>query len=192
MGTNLNASFKFIKPANKFSHKSRKKVQRTLRNLTIEINKSAINKIIVTSSKTKVISFDAASALANYIQSGDLKVGILNFSHNQKKLLNGANEEDKFRIIENNNNVFYLIPNGHLNPMDWLSTPGFKKDLKQFKQKNMTFLFFCADNENSIDILRALMAESFFHITLAKIRRTKKDTLSKMQLIAPAQGLLHD
>ena len=191
MGTNLNASFKFIKPANKLTLKSKMKIQRTLRNLTVEINKSAINKIIVTSSKTKVISFDVASALAEYIQSGDLKVGILNFSHNQKKLSSDTNEEGKFRIIENNNNVFYLIPNGLLNPMDWLSTPGFKKDLNNLSKK-YDFLFFCADNENSIDILRALMSEKFFHITLARIRRTKKDTLTKMQSIAQAQGLLHD
>ena len=94
-------------------------------------------------------------------------------------------------FIENNNNVFYLIPNGLLNPMDWLSTPGFKKDLNNLSKK-YDFLFFCADNENSIDILRALMSEKFFHITLARIRRTKKDTLTKMQSIAPAQGLLHD
>ena len=115
----------------------------------------------------------------------------MNFSHNQKKLSSDTNEEGKFRIIENNNNVFYLIPNGLLNPMDWLSTPGFKKDLNNLSKK-YDFLFFCADNENSIDILRALMSEKFFHITLARIRRTKKDTLTKMQSIAPAQGLLHD
>jgi uncharacterized protein involved in exopolysaccharide biosynthesis len=170
-----------------------KKPRPVLRDMVVEIHKSGVTQVVVTSSRSKLSGKDAARALASYMKSDTMKVAVIDFSSTAKKL--DFDDEmlsvGSFVISEHAGLVSVLRPDGDLTAMELLIQKGFYKNIQSL---NSTFdlLFLCADNGDAISLLRALEGQKTFHITLARTKKTKSTTLAQMRSLLPIQGLLYD
>ena len=170
-----------------------KKPQIILRNMAIEIHNSSAKQIVVTSSHAKLTSSDLARTLSSYIQSKTMKVAVIDFSSKTKKL---DIDEDRltvgsFVVAENAKNVSILKPYGDLPAIEFLVEKDFRKKIKSL-DSTFELVFLCADDSDAIELLRALVGEKIFHITLARTNKTKSATLMHMGSLHPIQGLLYD
>ena len=170
-----------------------KKPHSILRDMAVEIHKSGATQIVVTSSRSKLLSDDAARALASYMQSDTTKIAVINFSLRAKKL--EINHErlsvGSFVVAERENHVSDLRPDGNLSAVELLAQKDFRESIQAL---NSTFdlVFLSADDEIALSLLSALEEKKAFHITLARIRKTKSVTFIQMRSRLPIQGLLHD
>jgi uncharacterized protein involved in exopolysaccharide biosynthesis len=170
-----------------------KKPRSALRDLAMEIHKSAATQVVVTSSRSKLTGNDVAQALASYIQSDTLKVAVIDFSSRAKKL-NIDHERlsvGAFVIAKSVGHISILRPDGDLVAIELLSQRNFWNNIQSL---NSTFdlVFLCADNCDAISLLSALEQQKIFHITIARTKKTKSSTLIHMRSLLPIQGLLYD
>ena len=170
-----------------------KKPHPVLRNLAVEIHKSAATQVVVTSSHAKMTGNDVARALASYMQSDTMKVAVIDFSSRAKKLDIDEKKQSvkSFDITECVGHVSVLIPGDNLSSMELLSHKDFWEKIQTL---NSTFdlIFLCADNSDAISLLSALEGQKMFHIALARTKNTKSAILEQMCSFLPIQGLLHD
>ena len=170
-----------------------KKPRSTLRDVAVEIHKSAATQVVVTASRAKLTSNDVARALASYMQSDTVKVALIDFSPSAKKpdIDHDRLSVGSFVVAENLGHVSILRPDGGLTAMELLSQRGFYKNIQSL---NSTFdlVFLSADDGDAISLLRALEKQQMFHLTLARTKKTKSATLVQMRSLLPIQGLLHD
>jgi len=170
-----------------------KKSQPILRDMAVEIHKSGAEQVVVTSSRSKMTGNGVARALASYMQSETMKVAVINFSSRTKKQdIDGERlSVGSFVVAESTGNISILNPDGDLVAMELL---GHKDFWKKVQTLNSTFdlVFLCADNSDAISLLSALEGQTMFHITIARIKKTKSATLMHMRSLLPIQGLLHD
>ena len=170
-----------------------KKPRSVLRDVAVEIHKSAATQVVVTSSRAKLTGSDVARALASYMQSDTMTVAVIDFSSRAKKL--DIDRErlsvGSFVVAESAGHVSILRPDGDLAAMELLSQRGFWKNTQSL---NSTFdlVFLCADNGDAISLLSAVEGQKTFHITLARTKNTKSATLAQMRSLLPIQGLLYD
>ena len=170
-----------------------KKPLSVLRDMAVEIHKSAATQVVVTSSRAKLTGNDAARGLASYMQSDTMKVAVIDFSSRAKKL--DIDDErlsvKSFVVAERTGHVSVLRPDGALAAMELVSHRDFWKSTESL---NSTFdlVFLCADNDDAISLLSALEGQKTFHITLARTKKTKSATLAHMRSLLPIQGLLYD
>ena len=164
-----------------------------LRDITIEIHKSASTEVVVTSSRAKLTSNDAARALASYMQSNTQKIAVLDFSSKAK----AYDIDDKrlsigsFDVVEKTDNISVLRPSDDLVAMELLSQKDFWENTKSLGS-TFDLVFLCADNADAISLLSALEGQKIFHITLARTKKTKSANLMHMHSLLPIQGLLHE
>jgi uncharacterized protein involved in exopolysaccharide biosynthesis len=170
-----------------------KKPHTVLMNLAMEVHKSSSNQVVVTSSRTKLSGGDVARALACYMYSNSMKVAVINFSSNTRKLDNDADTlfVESFVVTEATEHVSILRPNGHLAAMKLLSQKDFWGEIQSLNSI-FDLVLLCADNDNAISLLTALESKKMYHISLAKTKKTKTTTLMKMRSLLPIQGLLYD
>ena len=170
-----------------------KKPLSVLRDMAVEIHKSAATQVVVTSSRAKLTGNDVARGLASYMQSDIMKVAVIDFSSRAKKL--DIDDEKlsvkSFVVAERTGHVSVLRPDGDLAAMELVSHRDFWKNIEAL---NSTFdlVFLCADNDDAISLLSALEGQKMFHITLARTKKTKSATLAHMRSLLPIQGLLYD
>ena len=164
-----------------------------LRDMAVEIHKSELTQVVITSSRSKLTSSNVARVLASYMQSNSMKISVIDFSSKEsaldidvKRLSVGS-----FVIAETSDNVSILRPDGDFDVMEMLSQRDFIKNLQSLSSTT-DLLFLCADNEDAVSLLSALRNQKIFHITLAKRKRTKTVTLAHMRSILQIQGLLYD
>ncbi len=170
-----------------------KKPLSVLRDLAVEIHKSGVTQVVVTSSGAKLLGNEVAQALAIYMQSDTMKAAVINFSEKGQKLETAAETISigSFAVAESVGQVSVLKPDSDLVAMEFLSQRDFVKNLQSLSS-SYGMIFLCADNEDSISLLSALEGQNMFHITLARIKYTKANTLSHMCSLLPIQGLLYD
>ena len=159
----------------------------------MEIHKSNATQIVVTSSGTKLSGDDTSRALAIYMQSETMKIAVINFSL-RAKMLEIDNERPtlgSFVVTERERHVSVLRPDNELAAMEQLGQKGFRESI-QLLNSSFDLVFMSADNSDAISLLSALEGQKVFHITLAKTRKTKSDTLTQMCSHLPIQGLLYD
>ncbi|MDB4078054.1 Wzz/FepE/Etk N-terminal domain-containing protein [Amylibacter sp.] len=170
-----------------------KKPHPILRDIAVEIHKSGLTQIVVTSLRSRISGDDTARALASYMQSDTMKVGLINFSLGAKKLDIEFERLSvgSFVVSERVGHLSVLRPDSDLGAMELLGQKGFRESIQSL---NSTFdlVFLSADNDDTISLLNALEGQKVFHITLARTRKTKSVTLTQMRSILPIQGLLHD
>jgi len=96
-----------------------------------------------------------------------------------------------FIVSETEGHVSVLRPDGDTAAVDLLAQKGFRETIQSL---NSTFdlVFLCADNGYAMSLLSALEGQKAFHITLARIRKTKSFTLTQMRSHLPIQGLIYD
>jgi hypothetical protein len=170
-----------------------KKPRPILRDLAMEIHKSNATQIVVTSSGTKLSGDDTSRALASYMQSETMKIAIINFSLNAKKLEidNERLTLGSFVVTERERHISVLSPDSELAAIEQLGQKGFRESIQSLKS-SFDLVFMSADNSDTISLLSALEGHKVFHITLAKTRKTKSETLTQMCSHLPIQGLLYD
>ncbi|MDB4178779.1 hypothetical protein N9749_00280 [Amylibacter sp.] len=170
-----------------------KKSRPILRDMAVEIHKSAASQVVVTSSRAKMTGNGVARALASYMQSESMKVAVIDFSSRVKKLdIDGERlSVGSFVVTESAGHISVLKPDGDLAAMELLSNKDFWKKTQSL---NSTFdlVFLCADDGDAISLLSALEGQKTFHITLARTKSTKSATLTQMRSLLPIQGLLYD
>ena len=170
-----------------------KKARPILRDLAVEIHKSAATQVVVTSSHAKMTGNGVARALASYMQSTSMNIAVIDFSSRAKKLDIDSERLSvgSYVVIESAGHVSVLRPDGDLVAMEMLRHRDF---LEKTQSLNSTFdlVFLCADNTDAISLLSALEGQKTFHITLARTKNTKSATLAQMRTLLPIQGLLHD
>ena len=170
-----------------------KKPRSVLRDLAVEIHKSAATHVVVTSSRAKLTSNDVARTLASYMQSDTMKIAVIDFSSRTKKL--DIDRErlsiGSFVVTESLGHISILRPDGDLAAIEQLSQRSFWKNTQSL---NSTFdlVFLCADNSDTISLLSALEEQKAFHISIARTKKTKSATLIHMRSLLPIQGLLYD
>jgi hypothetical protein len=161
--------------------------------MAVEIHKSCANQIVVTSLRSKLLGNDVARVLASYMQSGTMKVAVINFSSKSKQL--NIDEErlsvGSFIVAEHAGHVSVLEPDGDLAAMELLGQRDFWVSIQSL---NSTFdlVFLSADNLDAMSLLTALKGNKMFHITLARTKKTKSATMIEMRSRLPIQGLLYD
>ena len=164
-----------------------------LRDLTVEIHKSAATQVVVTSTRAKLTGNDTARALASYMHSDTMKIAIIDFSQKSKKphVDPETISIGSFVTVESVGQISVLTPFGDLAAIELIMQRDFVKNLQSL---NSTFdlIFMCADNGDAVGLLGALEGQQAFHITLARTKHTKSDVLSHMRSLFPIQGLLHD
>lgn len=170
-----------------------KKPRPVLRDMAAEIHKSCANQIVVTSLQSKLLGNDVARVLASYMQSGTMKIAVINFSSKSKQL-NIDHERlsvGSFVVSEHAGHVSVLEPDGDLAAMELLGQKDFWVSIQSL---NPTFdlVFLSADNLDAMSLLTALKGHKTFHITLARTKKTKSATLIEMRSRLPIQGLLYD
>ena len=170
-----------------------KKPRSALRDMAVEINKSAATQVVVTSSRAKLTGNDVARALANYMQSDTVKVAMIDFSSRAKKL--DFDDErlsiGSFVVTESAGHISILRPDGDLEAMELLSHRGFWGNIQSLNAK-FDLVFLCADGTDAISLLSALEGQKIFHITIARTKKTKSAILMHMRSLLPIQGLLYD
>jgi uncharacterized protein involved in exopolysaccharide biosynthesis len=170
-----------------------KKPRSTLRDLAVEIHKSASTQVVVTSSRAKLTGNDVARALASYMQSEAMKIAVIHFSSRAKKL--DFDDErlsiGSFVVTESAGHTSILRPDGDLEVMELLSHQGFWENIQSLNAK-FDLVFLCADGSDAISLLSALEGQKIFHITIARTKKTKSAFLMHMRSLLPIQGLLYD
>ena len=160
--------------------------------MTVEIHKSELQKVVISSSNSKMFSHKVAISIAKYMQPDNIKIAVINFSKVTKKLNTDENPVDEiFCIMKEIENVTFLAPKNNLNELELLSQRNFIKNVDNLETK-YDIIFLCADNHHSISLLRALEGHKVFHITLAKVKHTKSNTFILMRNLVPFQGLLYE
>lgn len=183
-----------LKDINKLlTNKSRKSLRLLLIDLTAEIHKNGVNKIIVTSLLSKNKASDVAKVIATYIQSDTSKIAIIDFSDNVRNNTNGKklNNIDNFGITEEFENISILRPSNTLDSIELLG----RHDLdKQLKSLHLTFdkLFLCADNNDAISLAGAINEQKTTHFTIVKLNKTKSKVLNHMRSLLTIQGTIHE
>ncbi|MDC0146042.1 hypothetical protein OAH94_01685 [Amylibacter sp.] len=170
-----------------------KKPRLILRDMAVEIHKSSSNQVVVTSSRSRLSSYDTARALASYMQSDTTKVAVINFSSTTKKL-NVDYERlsvEPFVVAECVDYVSDLRLDGDLTAMELLAQKGFRESI-QLLNSTFDLVFLSADNDDAMSLLSALEGLKAFHITLARTKKTKTTTVTQMRSRIPIQGLLYD
>jgi capsular polysaccharide biosynthesis protein len=170
-----------------------KKSYPILRDIAVEIHKSATTQVVVTSSRSKMTGNGVARALASYMQSDSIKVAVIDFSLRDKKLdIDGQRlSVGSFIVAENTGHISILYPDGDLAAMELLGHKDFWEKV-QTLNSNFDLVFLCADNDDAISLLSALEGQKMFHINIATTKKTKSTTLMHMRSLLPIQGLLHD
>jgi uncharacterized protein involved in exopolysaccharide biosynthesis len=170
-----------------------KKSHPILRDMAVEIHKSATTQVVMTSSQAKMTGNDLARALACYMQSETLKVAVIDFSSKTKKLDIDSDglSFGPYVVAESTDHISILRPGGDLAAMELLSDKDF---LKKTQLLNSTFdlVFLCADNSDAISLLNALEDQKMFHTTIARTKKTKSATILNMRSLLPIQGLIYD
>ncbi len=170
-----------------------KKPRPVLRDMAAEIHKSCANQIVVTSLQSKLLGNDVARVLASYMQSGTMKIAVINFSSKSKQLTidHERLSVGSFVVSEHAGHVSVLEPDGDLAAMELLGQKDFWVSIQSL---NPTFdlVFLSADNLDAMSLLTALKGHKMFHITLARMKKTKSATLIEMRSRLPIQGLLYD
>ncbi|MDB4191093.1 Wzz/FepE/Etk N-terminal domain-containing protein [Amylibacter sp.] len=170
-----------------------KKPRPILRDMAVEIHKSAATQVVVTSSRAKMKGNSVAQVLASYMQSESTKIAVIDFSLRSKKLdIDGERlSVGSFVVAESANHISILRPDGDLAAMDLLNHRDFWEKIQSL---NSTFdlVFLSADNDDAISLLGALEGQKMFHITVARTKKTKSATLLQMRSLLPIQGLLYD
>lgn len=164
-----------------------------IRDLTVEIHKSSVDKIVVTSSSSSLNSNVLARAIAGYMQTSDLNIAIIDFSCREKSILADEASQgiDLYEITEKNGKVSVLMPKIEKDALAFLSNRNFSKSLLSLNS-SFDLVFMCADDDDALTLLRAIQKLKVYHIMLAKTRNTKSNVLSQMISLLPVQGLLHE
>ena len=164
-----------------------------LRDMAVEIHKSAASQVVVTSSRAKMTGNGVARALASYMQSDSMKIAVIDFSSRAKKLDIDSERLSvgSFVVAESAGHISVLRPEEDLAAMELLSHRDFWKKTQSL---NLTFdlVFLCADNGDAISLLSALEGQKTFHITIARTKHSKSATIEHMRSLIPIQGLLYD
>jgi uncharacterized protein involved in exopolysaccharide biosynthesis len=170
-----------------------KKPRPVLRDMAVEIHKSGVTQVVVTSLSSMLLGNDFAQALASYMQSDTIKVAVINLSSRAKKP--DINCErlpvGSFVVSEQANLVSVLRPDGDLAAMELLGQKVFWENIQSL---NSTFdlVFLSADNADAMTLLSALEEHNTFHITLARTKKTKSADMIEMRSRLPIQGLIYD
>jgi uncharacterized protein involved in exopolysaccharide biosynthesis len=140
-----------------------KKSRPILRNIAVEIHKSASTQVVVTSSRAKLTGNDVARALASYMQSDTMTVALINFSSKAKKLDIDVDRLTigSFVVAESAGHVSVLRPDGDLAAIELLSQQNFWKNTQSL-HSTFDLLLFCADNDDAISLLSALEGKENF------------------------------
>ena len=124
-----------------------KKPRPILRDMAVEIHKSAATQVVVTSSRAKMTGNDVARALASYMQSETMKVAVIDFSSRAKKLDIDSERLSvgSFVVAESAGQISVLRPDGDLSSHGVIKS---KRFLEKIQSLNSTFdlVFLCADN----------------------------------------------
>jgi hypothetical protein len=170
-----------------------KKPQQKIRDLVVEIHNSSLKLIVVTSSKSYFKSSNFAMIIAGYVQSKEMNVAIVDFSHKFKILEQNAGENTigDFFISERNGYTSFLIPYSTQDPLDFLSKKDFIQKI-EYLNNEFDLVIICADNKDAISLIRPLHFQKVFHVMLARVKHTKKEILSQINTTLPIQGLFYD
>ncbi len=173
--------------------KLKKKSHTILRDIAVEVHKNFTTQVVVTSSRAKLSSSEAARSIGSYMQSENTKIGIIDFSTKGKKLDIDDDGLDvgSFVIVETEGQISVLQPNENLEAMEMLSQRNFIEKIQSLKSR-FDLVFLCADNKIALNLLSALEGQKVFHITLARTKHTKTATIAQMRSLLPIQGILYD
>ena len=170
-----------------------KKQNAVLRDMAVEINKSGTAQVVMTSSRAKMTSYEAALALASYMQSKTMDIAIIDFSSKENEPYSNTDGTlfGSFVTGESEGHITVLKPDGQWTAIELLRLKDFWTRIQSL---NSTFnlVFLCADNIDAISLLNALEKQNIFHITLARTKKTKSAILRQMRLLLPIQGLFYD
>ncbi|MDB9728937.1 hypothetical protein OAB14_01570 [Amylibacter sp.] len=189
---NINAKslLKFRKyKLNKINELLIKEPQHKLRNLLVEIYKTDTKKIIITSSKSKIPSHTLGRVLANYLETKDTKVCIIELSNkiimeNNEK---ASSEDTLFTLVDETQNISLMHPNN----LELFINPNFFNEIEKFSS-SFDYVLISADNSEAISLLRTIEKEKVFHIMLARTKHTKNIILQEMRSIYPLQGFFYE
>ena len=136
---------------------------------------------------------DISRALAMTVQKNGAKIALINFSEQNKKQKNNTDQVStgEFFVSENEGNLSILCPKNNSVAIELVSQKEFMQSIQSLNSI-YDLIFICADNDDAISLLRALEGKTLYHLTLARIKRTKSNNLLNMRSLLPIQGLLHD
>ena len=180
-------------PMAKFTSKLTKKSQTTLRDLAVEINRNSNNLVLFTSLNSRLKGFDVANATAKYMQSEDLKIGLLNFNSKFTQHINheNATEVGSYSIIKKLDEPYIVHPTRKIETSDLIAVRDFTDQLHKL-QANFDLMFLSADNGVALSLASALSEQDVSHITIARTKRTSSKSLIKIRELLPIQGLLYE
>ena len=164
-----------------------------LRDLVVEINKSSLENVVITSSKAKLSSIDLAKVIAAYVENTSSKIAIINFSDKDKnqKIWNEHEMIGSFHVLEQEGNISILKPKKCRSELDFLSQRDFINNVQSLNDA-FSLVLLCADNLDAVSLSRAIQYQKVFHINLSRTRYTKMGILSQICTLLPIQGLFHD
>ena len=166
--------------------------RQSIRDISLEIYKSDVNKVIITSLNARLKSIELACIISSYMQYNKTRIAILDFSKNTESISEGdkMNEILSFKQIKKDENISLMIPLDK-NPIDFLSSQSFMKEIDALNSE-FDFIFMCADNSESQTMFRAFHKQEIFNIVTARTEHTKIRILSEMISQAPIQGLFYE
>ena len=196
----LNASGKALMT---FRNKSLKEINKkiaknplpVLRDISVEIHKSGVTEAIFTSSRTRLKANEIAQVLALTMQSEDTKIAVIDFSNKKNKHTIDDNkvsqETGLFDVRASEGHVSVLAPEKNIDTIELVKRKDFLKNLRSLNS-NYDLIFLCANDKDINSLIRVLEGQKVFHLTSARIKKTRLNTILSMRALLPIQGLLYD
>jgi uncharacterized protein involved in exopolysaccharide biosynthesis len=165
----------------------------TLRELALKIHNTKNTIVVFTSLNSRLKGSNVAKALASYMQSDHLKIAIIDLSLNSNQINNKTKPlyDGLFTLIGKEANICILEPNNKLKSIEFLGQRNFHTQIQSI-HSDFDLIFLSADNIEAINLANVYAGKEVFHITSARIKRTKSYILTKLYKILPIQGFLYE
>lgn len=180
-------------PLNKLSNQLSEKTRTILRNLAIDVYRNKNSLVLFTSLNSKLKSKDLARALASYMNTDDLNIAIINFTFNTKNISHKDRPKlfKTFTTIENSHGLTVLQPDNQFKSIEFIARNDFQEQLVSL-QSEFDIVFLSADNSDALSLANALNGQQLPHFSIARVKRTRSNSLTKLGALLPIQGLIYE
>ena len=165
--------------------------RKALRDFAVKIHQHESNLVALTSFNAKLKAVNLAMALATFMQTDNLRIGIINFSENNEEPNGDFILVGNFMIIKEVDKVAVLKPKSHIQNIEFLGQKDFEASLNLL-QPEFDLVFLCADDADALSMAGALAGRDLAHITIARLKKTKLQALAHARMLLPIEGLIHE
>jgi len=180
-----NSFWSHYRYSNKFNTIKNRKIHKKLRDLKIEINNSNKLFLIISSLGCSMKARSLSRILSENMQSPEFKIAHIDFSASKKNNKNLGNfKNTKFKVMEEFENVVFLCPKEHVNPMDFVGDRGASNYLRDLKS-NFDLIILSTESNDVITLAKLFDKKETYHVCLTRKGKTRRRDLEHIANTLP-------